>query len=335
MNKQYKIGIVGGAGFIGSALAKYLSEKFKVRVLDKKLLSTDLAEKVEFQHCEIQKINEVRNGLQDLDLVIHAAIVQIPLINENPRLGYEVNVMGTQNICEVVDQSPTIQGMILTGSWHVFGESGLKGTIDERFGFRPDKVEERARLYALSKIAQEMIVRFYDEISEKIYGVIRLGTVLGEGMPEKTAANIFITRGLKGEPLTPYKHSMHRPMFYAHASDVCKAFEAYLGKILSSEAKEKNSLVHVVNFFYPEPVTIIELANMVRDAVVKHSKSRIKPEVKIVDKGQPSLFAAEDKESIKIDISKAMRFLGLKRLTAPKESIEQLIKSRMSRLERF
>lgn len=70
--------------------------------------------------------------------------------------------------------------------------------IDEEFGFRPDQVETRARLYALSKMAQEAIVRLYDEMSEKIYGVIGMATVLGERMPEKTAANIFISQGIKG-----------------------------------------------------------------------------------------------------------------------------------------
>jgi len=50
----------------------------------------------------------------------------------------------------------------------------------------------------LAKIAQESIVRFYDEMSEKVFGIVRMGTVLGEGMPEKTAANIFITNGLRG-----------------------------------------------------------------------------------------------------------------------------------------
>jgi nucleoside-diphosphate-sugar epimerase len=51
--------------------------------------------------------------------------------------------------------------LIVTGSWHTIGESELTGTINEEFGYRPDKVEERAKLYVLSKIAQETIVRFY------------------------------------------------------------------------------------------------------------------------------------------------------------------------------
>lgn len=328
---KHKISIVGGAGFIGSALARYFSKEFKVQVLDKNPLPKNLEEKFEYRQCDIRNYDEVEQGLKNTDLVIHTAIVQIPSINEEKRLGYEVNVLGTQNICDVVNKSPSAKGMILAGSWHLFGEMGLKGVIDEGFGFRPDKVEERARLYAFSKIAQETVVRFYDEMSEKIFGVIRMGTVLGEGMPEKTAANLFITKGLKGEPLTPYKHSMYRPMLYIDVNDVCAAFGAYAEKILKGEvSKREGSLVHIINLCYPEPVTILELATMIKDAITSYSGGKIIPDIKIVETGQPNLFTAKNKKLIKVDVRKAMELLGSKKLKSPKESVERIVKSKMS-----
>ena len=77
-----------------------------------------------------------------------------------------------------------IGGIILASTWHIMGEREFDGIINEEIGFRPDKVEDRARLYVLSKIAQEVITRFYDEMSDKVFGIIRMGTVLGEKMPE-------------------------------------------------------------------------------------------------------------------------------------------------------
>ena len=329
MNK-HEITIVGGSGFVGSALARYFNKEFKVRVLDKNPLPKSIERKVEYQQCDIRNYDEVERGLENTDLVIHAAIVQIPLINEEKRLGYEVNVLGTQNVCRVVDENPSIKGMILAGSWHLFGERGLEGVIDEGFGFRPDRVEDRARLYAFSKIAQETVVRFYDEMSEKIYGIIRMGTVLGEGMPEKTAANLFITKGLKGEPLTPYKHSMYRPMLYVDINDICAAFGAFVKKILGDEVQNgESSLAHVVNLCYPEPVTILELAMMIKDAIANYSENKIIPEVKIVETGQPDLFTAENKDLIRVNVRKAIEFLGLKKLKSPKESVERIVKNRM------
>ena len=152
---------------------------------------TEINERINYVFCDIRRYDNVKKGLKDVDLVIHTAIVQIPLINNEKRLGYEVNIKGTQNVCEVVAENPKIRGMLLTSSWHTMGERELVGRIDEEFGFRPDKVEDRARLYALSKIAQEAIVRFYDEMSDKVYSIVRLGTVLGEDMPKKCSEYIY------------------------------------------------------------------------------------------------------------------------------------------------
>jgi UDP-glucose 4-epimerase len=327
----YKIGIVGGLGYVGYSLAKHFSDNFVVKVLDLRQPSKDL-EKIEYAFCDVRSIEEIKKSLRDVDFVIHTAIVQIPLINEQKRLGYEVNILGTQNVCEAVDENPRIKGMILASSWHTIGESGLEGVIDEEFGFRPDKVEDRARLYALSKIAQESIVRFYDEMSEKIFGIIRMGTVLGDGMPEKTAANIFIERALRGETITPFKHSMHRPMLYVDIEDVCQAYEKFALKILNEEVKkEGNSLAHIINVYYPSPITILELAQIVQKAVIKLTNNAIQPRIEIVDTGQKPLFREENKNRIKVNIKKATEFLDLSRLKSPEESIEEIVKKRLAK----
>ncbi|MFQ5712353.1 MAG: NAD-dependent epimerase/dehydratase family protein [Candidatus Geothermarchaeales archaeon] len=325
---EHKIGIVGGAGYIGSSLARHLSKAFRVKILDMRTPPSDLEGKVDYEICDVREFQDVEGCLKDVSLVINSAIIQIPLINEERRMGYEVNIVGTQNVCRVVHETPSIRGMILTGSWHVFGERGLRGVIDEEFGFRPDRVEDRARLYTLSKLAQETIVKLHDEMSEKVFGVIRMGTVLGEGMPEKTAANIFMSRGLEGQTLTPYKHSMYRPMLYVDVKDVCRGFESFAKKILG-EARGKGDLPHVFNITYPQPITVIELAHMVRDAIVKYSKGALRPEIEVVDTGKPELFTPRDKDAIKIDVSRAVKFLDLGRLTSPRESIEDLIEGRI------
>jgi len=321
-----RIGIIGGSGYIGTNLARSLCDQFNVRVIDVRPPNEAL-ENVEFTPCDISKYEELSSAVEDVDVLTHFAIIQIPLINEKKRLAYEVNVIGTQNVCRVVDETQRIKGMILAGSWHVIGEKALEGAIDEEFGFRPDKVEDRARLYAISKIYQESITRFYSEMSEKVFGIIRQGTVLGLGMPEKTAANIFIDNGLKGKPITPFKHSMHRPMLYVDIRDICNAFESFIRKILNGEVSTGgNSLNQIVNVVCPEPVTILELAKIVRDTISELSDDKISPPIKVVDKNLASLFSQYDKNRFIIDITKAIEFLGLTRFISPKESIEYIVR---------
>jgi len=328
LNKT-KVAIVGGSGFVGSSLARHFVTSFEVRILDNRSVPRDLQGSVSFKQCDVRNYDEVEKGLRDVELVIHTAIVQIPAINEKRRLGYEVNIVGTQNVCEAVSRVPSLKGLILVGSWHVIGERGLNGVINEEFGFRPDKVEDRARLYALCKVGQETITRVFDQMSEKIYGVIRMGTMLGNGMPETTAASIFIKNGLEGKPLTPYKHSMYRPMLYVDIVDACKAFEAYARKIIHNEMRKDGNLSPIVNVYWPKPVTILELAEMVRDAIVKHSNGKIKPALEVIDKGEPPLFTPEDKNQIRLDISRAKNLLGLDKLTNPSETIEKLVKDKI------
>lgn len=311
--QKYRIEIVGGSGFIGLSLAKRLPQFFDVKILDVKEPTKKLAGLM-FESCDIRKYEEVVKALADCDLAIHTAIIQIPLINENKRLAYEVNFLGTANVCRAVEECPRVKGMILSGTWHTMGERDLGGIISEEFGYMPDKVEDRARLYALSKMAQSAVVRFYSEMSDKIYGIIRMGTVLGEGMPEKTAANIFITRGLKGESLTPYKNSMFRPMLYVDIAGICNAYENFARKIVNDEFKKSNnSLTHIVNVYYPKPVTILELAGIVRDAVIKYSSGRVDPRIEIIDQGKPLLFDKEDKDKITVNITKVSKLLGLEK----------------------
>ena len=77
-----------------------------------------------------------------------------------------------------------------------------------------------------------------------------MGTVLGDGMPPATAANIFIEKGLRGENFTPFKQSMYRPMLYVDVNDICNAYEIYARKILDDKCiKGGNSLAHIVNVY--------------------------------------------------------------------------------------
>ncbi|MEM0120791.1 MAG: hypothetical protein QW688_05040, partial [Thermoprotei archaeon] len=109
--------------------------------------------------------------------------------------------------------------------------------------------------------------------------------------------------------------------------DVVEAFCRLAAKILDGELSgEENSINHVINFFHPEPVTIIELAHIVKNAVVEVTRGAIDPPIQVVDLGYPQLFEENSKTHFRVNISKAQELLKLENLIPPDESIKRLVK---------
>ena len=329
---MYDIVIVG-CGFIGSSLAKFFSEKLKVTTIDvipqpESLKDYGISHKI----VDITNNEFLKKEIGTPKVIIHTAIIQIPNITEEKKLGYDVNVLGTQNLCEIVSSTPEILGLILISSWHTYGERELHGIIKEDNGYHPDNVEDRSKLYALSKTIQECIVRYFDEKENgKTFGAIKIGTALGENMPKGTAANIFIKKALSGEPITPFKHSMNRPMFYVSVNDVCKTMEKFVSYIVSKNPQSANSIDHIMNLAYPDPISILDLAYAVQNSVQTLSNGKINPEVSIIDKSIPETGDPDDKNNIHLDISKIKNYFEINSLEKPEDIIHELIKYRMSK----
>lgn len=320
-----KIGIVGGAGFVGSHIANALRKSgYEVTIYD---IVDPRVEGTKFVRKDITK--DSLDDLGENDVIIHAAIIQIPKINQVPDLAYRVNMIGTQRVCEVCMKSPKTVGFILTGSWHVYGEF-IEGTITEDYGYNPEKTDERARLYAYSKVGQEVIVKFFGAMTKgkKSYIVIRMGTVLGEGMPEKTAANIFINNAINGKPITPYKHSMYRPMLYVDIQDVCGLYIRVIEKMLSNEPLKYD----VFHIFYPEPITILGLAEIVKKNVEELTNNKIRPAIEIVDKNMPILYPKEMVSKIRGDISRIKEVFKIEKVQHPSATIRRLIEQKLSKM---
>lgn len=332
--KNCEVAIIG-CGFVGSSLAEFLHKNYDVTTFDVNPQPAWLSEfDIPHKICDIRNYVQLSKEVGNPEILVHTAIIQIPEINDQKDLAYEVNVLGIQNVCEIVKNNNKLKGMILTGSWHVFGERDLRGLIREDFGYRPDKVEKRAQLYAISKLLQEGVVRFYDErFKEKTYGILRIGTVLGDRMPDDTAAGMFINKALKGGEITPFKHSMFRPMIYVAIEDVCKSLQSYIDLIKNDLIETTDSSLHTVNLAYPKPITVWELASTIKDSVLRHSKGEIRPTLKIVDQGLPEKYSPEDKNMMRFDIEKAKTLLGIKELTPPERVIDAIIKKRIMELK--
>ena len=165
-------------------------------------------------------------------------------------------------------------------------------------------------------------------MSRKSYGILRVGTLLGEHMPKQTAASIFIDSALRGEPITPYRHTQHRPMLFVDIHDACKALETFATMVLRDDSNLQKTKATVVNLVWPRPVTIIELARIIKARIRLIDRKR-EPKISVIDKGIRPLYAPRDKNRIRVDISKARKILGMDKLVSPQESIERILLNRV------
>ena len=329
---SYIVLVTGGSGYIGSSISRELVDRgFRVKSVD--LVEPKKRESgVEYFTGDLAD-TETLDLVGPVDVIIHTAIIQLPKINEDKIAGYRTNFIATRNVVEYALNSESVKGLILAGSWHIYGEK-LRGVVDEAYGYHPDRVTERSRLYVFSKIAQEMFVRYADEMGDdKVFAIIRLGTVLGEGMPEKTAANIFIERAVSGKPITPFRDSMHRPMLYVDVRDVAKAFSNLTEDIIFDKLKgSSRSLDHIYNLFYPRPITIYELATLVRDLVRELSQERVTPKVEIVDRGLELEFDENAKNSFEVSVSESVARLRIGQLNPPDKVLRRLISAKLEEI---
>jgi nucleoside-diphosphate-sugar epimerase len=116
---------------------------------------------------------------------------------------------------------------------------------------------------------------------------------------------------------------MYRPMLFVDVEDVCKAYEVVVGRVLEGGLRDVNNVFNVV---YPEPVTVIELAEYVKQIVYEETGGKINPSIEVVDKGLPSAFTPQDKHRFQVKIDRVRDVLGLNHLKNPIESLRTLIK---------
>ncbi len=302
-----EIAVVGGSGFVGGSIAKFLSKENTVRVVD----INPSAEDVTFKKCDVLDYKLLEDCLKDCEVIIDSHIIQIPRINEIKELAFNVNVNGTRNVCEVCRKNDS--KLILTGTWHIYGEPPFeKKSIDEDYGYHPERVSERAEFYVINKIMQEMWVRSYSKMYGIKAGILRLSTVLGEGMPEKTAANIFINQALNNKDITPFRSTRYRPMLYVDINDVNEAINRLI-KILNSKCE----IIHIA---HQEPITILELGQMIKR--LSNSNS----EVKVVDNADDD-FEPEDKNYCYMDLTRLKKSLEMEKLISTEESLKRIIEN--------
>ena len=202
-----RIVVTGGAGFIGTTLARQLVDKNEIVAVDNlhrdTLGGTSLADHPNFRFVEGDVLDapfltEVTRGATH---VVHAAaIAGVDTVIESPVRTMRVNLIGTYNALEAaLATRDTVERVIEFSTSEVFGTYAYN--VDEEHVTTQGSVGEARWTYAVSKLAGEhMAHAYYDELGLPTVSV-RPFNVFGPGQIGGGAIRAFIEAALAGKDL--------------------------------------------------------------------------------------------------------------------------------------
>ena len=203
-----RVVITGGAGFIGTTLARRLVDANEIVALDNlhrdTLQGTPLAEHPNFSlhECDVldpERLTEIVHGATH---VVHCAgIAGVDTVLESPVRTMRVNVIGTYNVLEaVLATRESVERLVDFSTSEVFGQHAFN--VQEAHVTTIGSVGEARWTYAVSKLAGEhMAHAYYAELGLPTTSV-RPFNVYGPGQIGGGAIRAFIERALAGQDLT-------------------------------------------------------------------------------------------------------------------------------------
>jgi UDP-glucose 4-epimerase len=198
--------ITGGAGFIGTALARRLVEHNYVILFDNltrdSLSHTDLMDHphLRFIQGDILDQEAVFKAVKGVDYVVHAAaIAGINSTVSNPVRTMRVNLLGTAHILEACRTVPNLKRLVEFSTSEVFGSHAFQ--VDETANTSTGAVGEARWTYAVSKLAGEHLAHAYYKEYKMPCVTVRPFNVYGPGQTGEGALSIFIRQALKNEDL--------------------------------------------------------------------------------------------------------------------------------------
>ncbi|MEJ5249139.1 MAG: GDP-mannose 4,6-dehydratase [Caldilinea sp.] len=255
--------ITGGAGFIGSHLARALLERGdRVSVLDN--LSTGSFENIRaFAHHPLYSfaIDDLRNALvldrlaSEADAIVHlAAAVGVQLVVERPTETIETNVLGTHAVLAAARRYRC--RTLLASTSEVYGK-GVKAPFSEEDDLLLGASSRSRWSYAASKLLDEFLgLAAYREFGLPVT-IARFFNTVGPGQTGRYGMVVprFVQAALRNEPLTVYGDGTQSRCF-CHVRDTVRAIIDLLDRpdITAGE---------IYNIGSSHEVTITELAQTV------------------------------------------------------------------------
>lgn len=218
--------ITGGAGFIGTHLARLLVKGgHKVSSLDIRDPKTAV-DGVHYIKGDVRNPEALAQAAQGGSAIVHlAAVVSVPLCQQDPQGTWDTNVNGTQQVLEVARKLG--QKVVFASSAAVYGGMGKESVpLSENLGLLP-----ALSFYAAQKRASEELMNLYHRYFGVAAVTFRFFNVFGQGQdpssPYSGVISVFNAKIEKGEGLDLHGGGVQTRDFVAVA-DIASGLERAL-----------------------------------------------------------------------------------------------------------
>ncbi|HKI92467.1 MAG TPA: NAD-dependent epimerase/dehydratase family protein [Gaiellaceae bacterium] len=202
-----RIFMTGGAGFMGTTLAKLLVDENEVVVLDNlrrdALTGTALAEhpNLSFHEGTVLDADLLRRLADGATHIVHlAAIAGVDHVLRDPVETMRVNLIGTYNALEAAQAaSATVERFVDISTSEVFGARAYR--VEETHDTPLGSVGEARWTYAVSKLAGEYMAHAYLEKHDLPITAVRPFNIYGPRQVARGAMMAFIEAAVAGDDL--------------------------------------------------------------------------------------------------------------------------------------
>jgi UDP-glucose 4-epimerase len=256
-----KVGVTGAGGYVGVGLCKTLIEKGYDVVMIDNFYNAQMKSigGEEIIWADIRDRVEMEDILKDCDVIVHlAAISGVAECEAMPDKAYDVNIVGTANICWVCKKYNI--DLIFPSSMAVIGNP-VEVPITSKHPRNP------LNIYGFTKWVGEEIIKTFSKgcfnalifMKTNLYGEYEVD---GRKITKNTVINIFVNKAKQGEKLTVHKPGTQTRDFI-HVLDV---IDAYI-KAIENMPKGLN----IITLAGGECLSILDLAKLVQ----KYSNAEI------------------------------------------------------------
>ncbi|MCA9394952.1 MAG: NAD(P)-dependent oxidoreductase [Candidatus Omnitrophica bacterium] len=185
VNKESKILIVGGLGYVGGRLAHYLASQgyADVALTTTREQYPEWAQSYEIGHLDLRSESSIRGCLEEIqpEILIHLGGMQQAQCQTEPEGAAKVNAAGMDSLLYVA-LDLGVRRCVYLSSFQVYGD--FTGTITEETPPKPRTV------YAETKLRGEDVARRYREKGLSV-AVLRLSNAYGYPMDNSVAESVW------------------------------------------------------------------------------------------------------------------------------------------------